>query len=148
MSTPGYNPEFAKQVNAKRALAEMRRKMREAEEHAQKLEAAARAAADSILEGALEEARLIMRRAYAEAAKPRRPVVEIITAVAREHGFAPQALRGRKVTGRAAQQARREAILRVAKERPDLACSEIGRLFGLGNGRIVSDVLAKAAHNG
>lgn len=148
MTLPGYNPEFAKQVNAKRALAEMRRKMREAEVRAQKLEAAARAAADAILEGALEEARLIMRRAYADAAKPKRPVIEIITAVARERGFAPQALRGRNVTALAARQARREAILRVAKERPDLNYSEIGRLFGLSDGRIVSDVLCKAARHG
>lgn len=57
-------------------------------------------------------------------------------------------LRGRKVTGRAARQARREAILCVAKERPDLNYSEIGRLFGLGNGRIVSDVLCKAERHG
>lgn len=146
MSSIGFNPEFVRKANAKRALAEMRRKMREAEEEAERLVAAAREAADAILEGAHEEARLIMRRAYGQPAISNRPVVEIISEVARRHGFHAGALRGRQVTALAARRARREAIRVVAEERKDLAYSEIARVFGVGQRLVHEAVNPRRSH--
>lgn len=141
MSAPGYNPEFARATNAKRALAEMRRRMREAEEEAQRTERAACAAADAILAAAYEEARAIMARAYEEQPRPKRPAIEIIGEVSAETGIPVHAMRGPEKRPLAVRQARGEAMRRVANERKDLNYAEIGRIFGLPDGGAVKRAL-------
>ena len=141
MADHGYNPDFFNEARRKQALARMRRMMREAEEEAARLERAARAAADAILDAAVEEARQIMARAYEAQRRPRRPVAEIIREVAAEHGMPAHALRGRRVPTRAARRARQDAIWRAVRERPDLTYADIGRIFGMSGGSVVQKVV-------
>lgn len=145
MSAHGYNPEFYSAAMRRRALAEMRRRMREEEEKAQALVLAARASADAILASAHQEARIIMARAYEAQARPRRPVGEIIAEVARERGVPVPVIRGRSGT-KEAREARHAAIRRAARERKDLSAAEIARVFGHVDASTVRRVIAAVAH--
>lgn len=140
MTAHGYNPEFWNAVQRKRALAQMRRRMREEEERVQALVGAARAAADAILAAAHEEARLIMSRAYREQERPKRPVAAIIAEVAAERGMPAKALRGRAGT-RAAREARRDAIRRAAQERKDLSAADLAKIFGRIDPKTVRNII-------
>ncbi|MBI1620138.1 hypothetical protein [Aquamicrobium zhengzhouense] len=146
MSASLYTQPFIQQAHAKRVLAELQRRIREAQEHERQLEAAARAKADAILEDAYQEARIIMRRAADEAKVPKRLVIEIIAEVAKQHGFAATALRGKQVTALAARRARREAIRAVAAERKDLSYAEIARRFGVGPRLVHEAVNPRRSH--
>jgi chromosomal replication initiation ATPase DnaA len=145
MTTHGYNPKFYSAAQRRRALAEMRRKMREEEARAQALVRAARDAADAILASAREEARIIMVRAYDVQARPKRPVAEIIAEVARERGIPATALRGCGGT-RATRDARRAAILRAAREREDLSAADLARIFGQNDASTVRRAIAGGGH--
>ncbi len=125
-----YNPDFVSAVRARRALADMQRRMREAEAEALRLERAARDAADAILAGAIDEARRIVDRAYAAPAAAKRPAIEIVHEVALEYGVPDRALRApvNRQT-RTVQQARRAAAMRVWQEREDLSAADIARIM-------------------
>lgn len=122
----GLNSAFVSAVQRKRAQAEVNAVLAEARRHAAEIVEAAKKDAEAIVDAGHEEVRSLIREAKEAADEPRRPITEIVAAVAREHDVAIGLIFGKGGISRV-RVARREAMRRVVAERIDLGGSSIAR---------------------